>query len=238
MITCITPTRDRSHIFPEIITCINNQTVKPDKWIIVDDGVIPLDKDTLVLSTVSIDYVRMPVPYPGVKTHTINARAGLHRVSEGSVFIIDDDDYYAPTYIEKMCNYLKVYDIVGTCKEIEYSLRSGGGYQEIYRSRFTTNHHTCFNTSILDHIHKVIDYDNDPRMDLHVWDHIKTKTSVRWCMPVFNPYICVSFKQWPDVYNGYCRNHRKSFLGSSDPHLISLKNLLGEDFERYSKYIH
>ena len=238
MITCITPTRDRSHIFPEIVTCINNQTVKPDKWIIVDDGTKPLSDDILSLSNVQVDYIRMPIPPKHLKTHTINARAGLHRVSEGSVFIIDDDDYYAPTYIEKMSEYLSDHDIVGTSKEIEYSLHIDGGYQEINRHRFTTNHHTGFNTSILNHIYDVIDNSDDPRMDLLVWDHIKKNTYVKWAMPVFNPYICVSFKQWPDVHNGYCKNHRKSFLGSSDPHLISLKNLLGSDFDRYAKYIH
>jgi hypothetical protein len=180
----------------------------------------------------------MPIPPKQLKTHTINARAGLHKVSEGSVFIIDDDDYYAPTYIEKMSEYLRDHDIVGTSREIEYSLRIGGGYQEINRHRFTTNHHTGFNTSILNHIYYVIDNSDDPRMDLFVWDHIKKNTDVKWAMPVFSPYICVSFKQWPAVYNGYCQNHRKSFLGSSDSHLISLKNLLGNDFDRYAEYIH
>ena len=219
---------------------MNNQTVKPDRWIIVDDGHTPVSDDVLSKSDIPVKHIIMPKPNPRVKTHTINFRAGAKRVSdEGSIFVIDDDDYYAPTYIEKMMGYLNNgVDIVGTAREIEYSLRKDGGYDILNRARFTTNHHTAFNTKILNEVFKVIDNTDDPRMDLLVWDHIKKKTFIKWAMPVFDPYICVSFKQWPAIVNGYCKNHRKDFLGNVDKDYKYLKNLLGDDFERYSKYIH
>lgn len=238
MITCITPTRDRHHIFNEIITCINNQTVKPDKWIIVDDGTKPLSDDILSLSNVQIDYIRMPIPDPNIKTHTINARAGLHRVSEGSVFIIDDDDYYAPTYIEKMSHALTTYDIVGPTIECDYSLIKNAGYNTFNRTNFASNHHTAFNCSILDSIHNIIDNTDNPCMDKLVWRWATSDPSVKSGLVEFSPFICVSLKSWPGVHNGYVKNHRRSFLGKHDDDLKYFNYLLGSDAIRYSRYIH
>lgn len=56
-ITIITPTRNRPEQLSLVIECINNQTVKPDKWVIIDDGPQPLPKELLQKSAVPIEYV-------------------------------------------------------------------------------------------------------------------------------------------------------------------------------------
>ena len=56
-IAVITPTKEREEQLSLVIDCMNNQTVKPDMWVIVDDGKKPVSEDTLKKISVPYKYI-------------------------------------------------------------------------------------------------------------------------------------------------------------------------------------
>ena len=108
-----------------VIDCINNQTVKPDKWIIIDDGPQPLPKELLQKSAVPIEYGWYKQFLPA--STPFNSAQALARVSTQKCIFIDDDDYYPPTYIEALSQKLdnKENTLVAEEKWIDYRLSTG-----------------------------------------------------------------------------------------------------------------
>jgi hypothetical protein len=84
------------------------QTRKPDQWIVVDDGNIPH------APACACDYIRRQ-PQPDDPRHTmiINMKAAIPHITGDFVLIMEDDEYYAPRYIEEMAKRLQEFEIVG-----------------------------------------------------------------------------------------------------------------------------
>lgn len=124
-VTIITPTRDRPQQLQLVIDCINNQTVKPDKWVIVDDGPQPLSDQFLGKITVPLEYIW----YEKIcnKSVTQNSLRALQKVSTNKCIVIQDDDYYPRTYIQHMSQLLqgKQNALVGQLKWHIYRLSTG-----------------------------------------------------------------------------------------------------------------
>jgi glycosyltransferase involved in cell wall biosynthesis len=107
-ITCITPTGDRSIPFELCKRWILSQTIKPDQWVVVDDGKTPL------IPTAEMDYIRRsPTINDPQHTLLLNLQAGLEVVKGDYIIFIEDDEYYASNYIEEMIKKLSEYEVVG-----------------------------------------------------------------------------------------------------------------------------
>lgn len=104
-ITIVTPHRDRTRQLELVVDCINNQTVKPDKWIIVDDGLEKVPDAVLAKSSVPIQYIWYERKYQ--KSSSENSLIAIQRVTTNKCIIIEDDDYYPPHYIETVSNLLQ-----------------------------------------------------------------------------------------------------------------------------------
>lgn len=121
MITIITPTGDRLEAFKLCIQWMENQYLPYDQWIIVDDGHEPIPKEWLAGND-RIDYIRRS-PMPGeLHTLTLNMEIAVHFVRGDKIFIIEDDDYYGPKYLETYSRHLDDYDIVGEMGARYYNL--------------------------------------------------------------------------------------------------------------------
>jgi hypothetical protein len=107
-VTVITCTGDRPEVFELCRRWVKNQTRQPKQWIVVDDGYVPL------LNTRGFEYHRR-VPTDKDPSHTLclNLIVGVEKAVHDKIIIMEDDDWYDPTYIEYMSTLLDKTDMVG-----------------------------------------------------------------------------------------------------------------------------
>lgn len=143
MITAITLTGDRPFPFALCQQWVFQQTVQPDQWIVVDDGKVPLKPRG------DMGYVwREPRPNDPKNTMGLNLGAALQWIEGDKIIIIEDDDYYAPNYIETMSQLLDQHEVVGIVGSRYYHLPSGG-YMVMPGSMHASLAETAFRSSYL-----------------------------------------------------------------------------------------
>lgn len=180
-ITVITPTGDRPLAFGLLRDYwMKNQTVKPDQWIIVDDGNTRYDTSSLpdyadyerVNPTVAPNIVNKndPIPkqYIRLKQHTIgtNLLHGLKKVKYDNVFIMEDDDWYSPYYLAYMKGLIIDSNLVGLWGTNYYNVSIRGYRTTSFPDRAALSM-TGFKSSFIPNIIKVID--GDVSIDNRIW---------------------------------------------------------------------
>lgn len=235
MITCITPTGDREDSFKEIVTCINNQIVKPDLWIIVDDGETPISKDTLGLIKGTHTVIRLnPVTYHSLSRNLLRA---LESTPSGDIIIIEDDEWYCPDYVHQRCEELKAVQLTGDRYRYRYSLANGGTWGISRNSSFSCLHSTAFRSDIKTTVYEAIASSDKHDADVRIWNAVKSDKTITHCVQVNKKPYMVTIKAWPTGRAGTMGLHRRP-LGNKDTNGNKLREWLGDDFNRYSKYIH
>lgn len=119
-LTVITPTGNRERELNNLAEYVRRQTIRPDEWIVVDDG----DRPSRLPS---IRYVRhhiRRIPRAGRFTLPANLLAGLALANGRHVVIMEDDDWYAPTYLERMVDGLARFDLFGEGCSPYYNTKS------------------------------------------------------------------------------------------------------------------
>lgn len=117
MVTLITCTGDRPICF-ELLECwINRQSIKPDQWIVVDDGRIP------TIPKISCEYIRREPNKSDPKfTMLLNLDEAFKHIKGDKILFIEDDEYYASDYIKNMTEKLDRYDLAGIGRSKYYYL--------------------------------------------------------------------------------------------------------------------
>uniref|UniRef100_A0A6M3LX02 Putative glycosyltransferase n=1 Tax=viral metagenome TaxID=1070528 RepID=A0A6M3LX02_9ZZZZ len=120
-VTAITPTGDRPLAFALCRHWMEMQTQRPDQWIVVDDGKVPTKAPAWAT------YVRRS-PRHNDPQHTlnINLKTAIPYVKGEKIIIIEDDEYYAPKYVETLAKNLDEYEVVGINCSKYYHLPTGG----------------------------------------------------------------------------------------------------------------
>lgn len=113
-LTLITPTKNRPEAFALLEKWMARQTVRWDQWLVVTDGVPPA-------LTLGQQLVRRHAETGGSERG--NMRAGFPLVARDRLLIIHDDDWYAPSYIERMLALLAKADLVGLARNWLYAPR-------------------------------------------------------------------------------------------------------------------
>ena len=106
MLTLITPTGDRAVAFAECVRYVNRSTLRPDLWIVVDDGADPATRAALENPPCSVCYLHPPA----MEGHSLNRnlRLAAEQVPAGSdVAIFEDDDYYPADYLSETVKLLR-----------------------------------------------------------------------------------------------------------------------------------
>lgn len=128
MITLITPTGGRPEAFALCQKWMAAQTLLPDQWIIVDDGRAPLNLADD--SSLNIKYIRRePQATDPKHTLVVNIDTALSYVLGDKILFIEDDEYYAPEYVQIISGLLDQYQIVGVGCSKYYHLPTGGYFQ-------------------------------------------------------------------------------------------------------------
>jgi len=162
MITAITPTGDRPLPFALCQQWMKNQTKQPDQWIVIDDGKNPLKP------TYSMEYIRRE-PQDDDPKHTLilNLKKAMPLIKGDKILIVEDDEYYAPEYIEKMSLELDRHNVVGIGDSKYYHLPSGGNFK-IGNMDHASLAETGFVESFLPEFNKILDMDN-VYLDFIIW---------------------------------------------------------------------
>jgi len=167
-LTLITPTGDRPLAFALCQNWIKKQTLQPEQWIVIDDGKIPTKSFT------SMEYVRRE-PQPNDPNHTLieNLKVAIPLIKGSKIIIIEDDDYYAPEYIEEMAHRLNQREVVGIGKSKYYHLPSGG-YFRTKNMMHASLAQTAFKSSFLLEfgglLKKIYVY-----LDINIWKKVKER---------------------------------------------------------------
>ena len=171
-ITVITLTGDRPLAFALCRRWLANQTQKPDQWIVVDDGRVPLSP------TADMEYVRRD-PRPDDPTHTmlLNLQAALPLVRGSKVLIMEDDEYYSPRFIAEMSRRLDEHEVVGIARSKYYHLPTGGFLRHTNMDHASLAQ-TGFRSSFLPEVIALAQ--GDMYLDIRIWKKVGNTDQLRW----------------------------------------------------------
>jgi len=164
-ITVITPTGDRPLAFGLLRDrWMKNQIMKPDQWIIVDDGDTPYGTDGLPEYA---HYIRKEKS-KNESGYSIgrNLLAALSEVKCDDVLIMEDDDWYSNGYIFFMHSLLEQCDLVGLWGTNYYNVKVPG-YREMGKNTHASLSQTAFNKSFIPNLIKSIP--GNISIDLRLW---------------------------------------------------------------------
>ena len=166
MITAITPTGDRPLAFALCKHWMETQTVRPDQWLVIDDGKVPMEPSAMM------DYVRR-TPKKNDPKHTLNVnmKAAIPYIKGDKIIIIEDDEYYAPNYIETMAKKLDEHEVVGLTRAKYYHLPTGG-FLQISNTLNASLAQTGFLASFLSDLKDLLREEKSLYLDMRIWRHV------------------------------------------------------------------
>jgi hypothetical protein len=236
-ITLITPTGDRPRAFALCEKYIARQSYKKQdiQWIVVDDGVCPTN------ITQGQTYIRPTLLWSGKNTQASNLLKALDFVENDLIFIIEDDDWYSPYYLEY---YIKViqtgqYDIFGCEKFYSYFLKTFQ-YYEYKHSLYSSLSQTAFSSKLLPHFRDTLEKINskiqsnapfsETFIDVTFWKNITNKYLMK-------NGLCASIKQFDNKIRDNITNRpinsKYIKLSQDNQNLSMLKYWIGSDYSNY-----
>ena len=236
-ITVITPTGDRPKAFELCAKYIQRQTCRPNQWIVIDDG-----KSDIEFSNFLSVWVR-PVKRQKQKReprHTLplNILEALPLIEYDTILIMEDDDWYAPTYIEWMVSYFKKDPsklLIGQGRGLYYHIPS-------LRFRRCPNilHaglcKTGFKSGLIPKVEEICKTKmTNPFIDIKLWQ--KTLSFDKKLIFDEKDY-CVGIKGMPGrqgVCAGWTQYMNNTYTYDTD--MEYLKSIIGDDVELYKEYV-
>jgi len=227
MIVLITPTGARPLQFNLCRLFMQRQTYEGDVvWIIIDDGV-PVTSQCVGKDFREGWEIIKIYPEPrwieGQNTQVRNIKAGIDLVKSDykkatAIFIIEDDDYYKPNYLERMIDRLDGFDITGEMNTVYYNVTNRRYFTNPNRQH-SSLFQTAFNPSAI------------PLLENSYWH--KFMDCEFWRMPLkknlFNENnLSVGIKGLPGR-GGIGAGHKTGMNMLWDRNLDYLKSLIGYD---------
>ena len=177
-VTVITLTGDRPEALDLCSRWMRDQTVKPDQWLVIDDGEKPHPPVIPAQAGIHIDYIRRePCPDDPPHTMIINMKEAVKHVKGDVIIIMEDDEYYAPRYIEALDEKLEKYEVVGVGRSKYYHLPSGKYLKDCNMDNASLAQ-TAFRASFLPEFVALLE--GDQYVDMRIWKHINATKTLRW----------------------------------------------------------
>lgn len=107
-------------------------------------------------------------------TLALNLKKALPLVTGDKIIIFEDDDYYAPTYIETMARMLESHVIAGIINAKYYHLPTGGYYQN-HNDRHASFAQTAFRKDILLAVKEILNLCQSPFIDIQLWETFRSQ---------------------------------------------------------------
>lgn len=157
----------------------------PVHWLVVDDG--PQVQSMAGLPEGWRVSLICPEPFwrPGQNTQRRNILAGLDHYSGGKLLVIEDDDYYSPTYLSCMAKELESADLVGESRAIYFNLAVMRG-ADCKNERHASLCQTGMNRAAVEKLRQVCET-NTTFFDVELWrqfDGAKSLKRTRNCIGI------------------------------------------------------
>lgn len=231
LISLITCTGTRPEAFALCEKWMGRQTafkVFPFEWIVVDDGPVPIN------CTMGQTYVRGPKQWEeGINTHRYNMDAALEKVRGDYIFVIEDDDFYTPEYIETMIDLMRFVPVVGEGTAKYYNLKIPG-YKEMRNREHASLCQTALRSTHKDLLYKAV-HSGELYFDIHLW-----RTVIDSKIPsilVNDTALCIGMKGLPGrtgIGAGHKKEKRDYYLDAGGR---KLKEWLGSDAQYYESFL-
>ncbi len=146
------------------------------------------------------------------------------------ILFIENDDYYAPDYIEYMVNQWEKHgrpDIIGTDRTIYYHIKERGHFTMHHKERSS-----AMSTLIRSDLNFKWCSDNQQYTDIHLYNTLTNKV-------IFTPekVICMGIKHGVGKCGGFCHNDNFQRYKDKDPDFTFLKSVMDFDsLHFYSSY--
>ena len=234
MIALITPTGGR---FRQINLCVEfmkRQTYEGDVlWVIVDD-VLPTTIDFIPDNFRATWYVIKKYPRekwrPGMNTQARNLLVGINVVKYyrdlEAVFIIEDDDYYSPVYLERMLEKLKGYKAVGQKFTIYYHVKA-----RRWRKNGNSVHASLFQTAFTSDMIPTFESvcgEKATFIDLMFFRKMEPEN-----VHLFDGHPLAIGIKGIEGRTGIGMGHRAAHRMKPDPDFKMLRKWIGDDYEYY-----
>lgn len=236
MIALITPTGGRPDQFSLCAKWMNNQTYEGDVvWVIVDDY-IPITtelKETKENWIILHEHPR-PAWKEGQNSQARNISAGIAKLllhfprnMIDAIFIIEDDDYYRPEYLEKMMSKMGNNWAIGERNSIYYNV-----YYRTHQTNSNNKHSSLFQTAFTwDALELFEACYQEKYIDFMFWRVLPEDKIL-----LFNDGdLAVGIKGMPGR-GGIGGGHGKYICMTDDKTLWYLSETIGEDYKYYEKY--
>lgn len=236
MIALVTPTGARPEPFNICSKLMERQTYSGKVlWVIVDDA-NPITTDVVTPEFRDgweiIKLYPEPLWSPGMNTQSRNMRVGVTEAFDNpdvtAVFIIEDDDYYKPMYLDEMMKRLNGYWAIGETNTIYYNVSNRTVVQNN-----NLKHSSLFQTALTrEALPYMAESYDDNWIDSGFWSRTpKNKVSL-----ISANNLSVGIKGMPGR-GGIGNGHKENRGCPTDVSLNYLTKLIGhEDTELYARY--
>ena len=233
-VSVITPSGDRPECFELLRRWMAHQTLRPAQWVVVDDGKVPMQpipEATLIR--------REPRADDPSCTLGKNLEVALTHVLHDKIIIMEDDDWYGPTYLQTLADLLDEHELVGIWGTNYYDL-SLPGYREMGRPDHASMSQTGFRRSFIPKLLAAIP--GDCSVDLRIWfnlnargQYVPGKSLNGYLIPGEGKYFHCSFKNMPGRRGAGCAHNSVGYTRDT----LALDKLKSWclDVEAYSKFI-
>lgn len=230
-LTVITCTGDRPEAFKLCEEWVCSQTYTDFKWIVIDDGI-----ESVFPKRRHCDYV-IEKPDPGINTLKRNFNTALRAVTTPWVAVFEDDDYYAPNYLEEIVLGLQEgSEVVGVANVHYYN--TIGKWRRIGNYSYAPLAFTAFHSKLIHTMYSAMRKGPYKTFDIAFWRLIARKNTPR--VLIQHPGLCVGMKGMPGR-GGIGIGHRKleSKVWKTDPSPYpKAQQLLGDaGFRHYMPFI-
>lgn len=192
----LTPTRDRPLAFSFCERWMARQTYAGDVcWLVVDDGQSPVSP--------SMGQTHLCIPYRARRKSTLadNLLSASPIVScYEKVIVIEDDDWYAPNYVETILKWLYLSHLVGIKHARYYNLKSLHFFEnenEVHSSLCTTAFRRRVTPRFVSVVKKC-SATQDPFVDMALWND--PHTDEKRALYAASDLSC-GLKSWPGTPN-------------------------------------
>lgn len=228
LITLITCTGGRPEAFHLCYEYVQRQTYTgPKQWIVVDDSHALIDYPP------EIELLPGPRKWePGLNTQRFNMELALTKVKGKYVFIVEDDDYYTPTYIQTYLDLLKTVHIVGEGNARYYHVEIPG-HKQLQNNSHSALSQTAFrSTTVLPLLQKAVN-SGHLYFDSVLWTYAIEMGLAR-CL-LYNSGLSFGMKGLPGRTGIGIGHKKKDYL--YDAGHATLNKWLGPDAELYKGFL-
>jgi hypothetical protein len=163
-IAAVTPTRDRERAIKLLARWVRQQTLPVDRWIVVDDGDVPIEPEPEMTHLIR----RARTTNEPEHSLCLNLRQAIPFLVEDKILILEDDEYYAPTYVEEMNRRLDKWPAVGIgfSKYYHLGLRSFYVHENLKHASLAQ---TSFRSELLGHFVRAMADPREKFIDIKFW---------------------------------------------------------------------